>query len=94
MMMIEFMEGVKEEVRKAGQLLQDVRFAGDQSMVANIDKRLATLMHRLSDTAKTSDSKIIVKKTKTMVISRNRGKTVNIAILSKLVEKVDRFKYL
>ena len=38
--------------------------------------------------------KINVKKTKTMVISRERGKTVNIAIDGKLVEQVDRFKYL
>ena len=38
--------------------------------------------------------KINVKKTKTMVISRELGKTVNIAIDGKLVEQVDRFKYL
>ena len=94
MMMIEAMEGVEEGVRIAGQLLQDVRFADDQSMVANTEKGLETIMHRLSDTAKTYDMKINVKKTKTMVISRERGKTVNIAIDGKLVEQVDRFKYL
>ena len=38
--------------------------------------------------------KINVKNTKTMVISRERGKTLNIAIDGKLVEQVDRFKYL
>ena len=71
--MIEAMEGV-EGVRIAGQLLQDVRFADDQSMVTNIKKRLETIMHRLSDTAKTYDMKNNVTKTKTMVISRKRGK--------------------
>ena len=61
MMMIEAMEGV-EGVRIAGQLLQDVRFADDQSIVANTEKRLEILMYRLSDTAKTYDMKINVKK--------------------------------
>src|SRR5437868_15153252 len=93
-MMIDAMEGIEEGVRIAGQLLQDVRFADDQSMVANTEETLKTLVYKLSDIAKTYDLKINVKKTKVMVISREREKTVNIAIGGNLMEQVDRFKYL
>ena len=93
-MMIEAMEGVEEGVKIARQLLQNFRFIDDQSRVANTEKGLKTLMYRLNGTAKTYDMKINVKNTKTMMISREREKTVNIAIDGKLVEQVDRFKYL
>ena len=67
MMMVEAMEDVEEGVKIAGKWLQDVRFADDQAMTANTEKGLQTIMNKLSETAKTYNMKINVKKTKTMV---------------------------
>ena len=72
MMMVEAMEDVEEGVKIAGKWLQDVRFADDQAMTANMEKGLQTIINKLSETAKTYNMKINVKKTKTMVISKVR----------------------
>jgi len=56
-------------------LLQDVRFADDQGMVANIEKRLQKITDRVNDTAKAYDLKINVDKTKVMKVSRTGGET-------------------
>jgi hypothetical protein len=71
-MMVEAMEDVEEGVKIGGQWLKDVRFADDQAMVSNTEKGLQSIMNKLNDTAKTYDMKINVKKTKTMIITKNR----------------------
>ncbi len=73
-MMVEAMEGVEEGVKIGGQCLKDVRFADDQAMVSNTEEGLQSIMNKLNDTAKTYDMKINVKKTKTMIITKNMEK--------------------
>jgi hypothetical protein len=70
-MMVEAMDGVEEGVRIAGQWLRDVRFADDQSMMSGTEKGLQEIMNKVNDTAKSYDMRINVKKTKTMIISRD-----------------------
>ena len=76
-------------------MLSDVRFADDQGMLAGYIQRLIyNLMNGLERAAKGFAMKINVKKTKTMVVSRNGGKSVNIVIDGKKVEQVTKFRYL
>ena len=41
-MMTEAMEGIEEGIKVGGKLIQDVRFADDQGMIASTEKRLQT----------------------------------------------------
>ena len=80
MMMAEALEGAEEGIRVGGEIVADVRFADDQGMVASSQAELQTLMDRLNESAKEYDMKINVKKTKTMVVSKKGGGTVDIMI--------------
>ena len=73
-MMIEVMEDVEEGVKVGGQLLEDLKFADDQGMVLQTEKRLQTIMNALSETGKEYDMKINVKRTKVMRVCRNGSK--------------------
>ena len=94
MMMLEAMEETEQGVRVGGELLTDVRFADDQGMISSTESGLQELMDRLNNTAKRYDMKINVKKTKTMLVSRKEGKSVQIKIDGQLVEQMRKFKYL
>ena len=94
MLMLEAMEKVDEGVKIGGVLLKDIRFADDQGMVASTEKGLQKLIQVLNETSKNYGMKINVKKTKAMVVSNIRGRTVNIDIEGQRVEQVDKFKYL
>jgi Reverse transcriptase (RNA-dependent DNA polymerase) len=93
-MMLEAMVEIEEGVRVGGELSKDVRFADDQGMVASTEQGLKKVMDGLNEAAKTYDMKINVKKTKTMVVSREEGRTANIIIDGQNVEQVKKFKYL
>jgi hypothetical protein len=93
-MMIEAMEDIEEGVRVGGTLQKDIRFADDQGMVANSEAGLQRLMDGLNETAKRYDMKINVKKTKTMVVSKKGGDSIEIKIDGHRVEQVQKFKYL
>ena len=71
------MEDVEEGVKIGGQWVKDVRFADEQAMVANTEEGLQSIMNKLNEMAKTYDMKINVKKTKTMIITKNREKREN-----------------
>ncbi|CAF0810481.1 unnamed protein product [Didymodactylos carnosus] len=94
MMMIEAMDDVSAGIKVEGELLKDVRFADDQPMVASSEEDLQKLMDSLVKSKEKFDMKINVKKTKTMVISRQGGKLVNIIINGQTVEQVTKFRYL
>src|SRR6188768_2664424 len=79
---------------ESGELLSDVRFADDQGMLASSETDLQAIMSRLKGAAKKFDMRINVKKTKTMVVSRGGGKSVNIVIDGQKVEQVKKFRYL
>jgi hypothetical protein len=93
-MMSEAMEDIDEGVSVGGELIKDVRFADDQAMMACTEQGLQEVMDGLNGTAKRYDMKINVKKTKSMVVSRDEGRTVNIVIDGDKVEQVPTFKYL
>jgi hypothetical protein len=94
MMMKEAVEDIEEGVKVGGEWLKDVRFADDQGMVAGSEQGLQKLMDGLTTTAKKYDMKVNVKKTKTMLVSKGTGGTVNIVIDGQVVEQVKKFKYL
>lgn len=93
-MMKEAMEGMEEGIKVGGNIINDVRFADDQAMVSGTEEGLQTMMNRLEEIAKKYDMKINVKKTKVMVVSKEAGKKINITIDGKMIEQVDKFKYL
>jgi len=61
-------------------LITDIRFADDQGMMDNTEEGLKKTMDRLSKAAKEHDMKINVKKTKTMVVSKEGGVRTNIKV--------------
>jgi hypothetical protein len=87
------MEEIEEGVRVRGKLIQDVRFADDQGMVADTEQGLQKVIDRLTETEKRYDMKANVRKTKSMVISREEGRSVNLVINGQ-VEQVAKFKYI
>src|SRR6476469_7431713 len=94
MMMKEALENMEEGIRVGGELIKDVKYADDQGMVNNTEAGLQSLMDSLNTTAKHYDMKINIKKTKAMVVSRNRGERVNITVEGQSVEQVSKFRYL
>ena len=74
--------------------MKDVRFADDQGMVAGSEGGLQRLMDGLNRTAKEYDMKVNIKKTKVMKVSRKGEGVINITIDGKILEQVERFKYL
>ena len=63
-MMIEELEDMEEGVSVGGQLVNGVRFADDQGMVAGTEMVLQKLMNKLNDTAKNFGMKLIFKNQK------------------------------
>src|SRR6476619_4067214 len=66
---------------------QDMKYADDQGMVANMEAGLQSLLDSLNTTAKGYDMKINIKKTKAMVVSRNGGERVNITVEGQSIEQ-------
>ena len=93
-MMTEAMEGIEEGIKVGGKLIQDVRFADDQGMIASTEKGLQKIMDKLNATAENFGMKINTKKTKVMKVSRNVGEEINIVINGSRIEQVKSFKYL
>jgi hypothetical protein len=73
-MMQEAMHGSEEEVKVGEILMGDVRFADDQGMIDKTEEGFQLTMDRLCKTAREYNMKIIVKKTKTMVVSKKGGR--------------------
>src|SRR6476469_5864665 len=94
LMMKEALENVEEGIRIGGELIKDLKYADDQGMVANTEAGLQSLMDSLNTTAKHYDMKSNIKKTKAMVVSRNRGERVNKTVEGQSIEQVSKFRYL
>ena len=93
-MMTETMDGIEERIKVGGKLIQDVRLADDQGMIASTEKGLQKIMDKLNATAENFGMKINTKKTKVMKVSRNVGEEINIMINRSRIEQVKSFKYL
>ena len=84
------MENQKDGVKVGGQIVQAVRFADDQAMVANSNAGLQRIMDCLNKTSEEYGMKINLKKTKVMRISRNEGSNID----GEKLEQVKQFSYL
>ena len=93
-MMRDAIDDIEEGVVVGGRLVKDVRFADDQAMTASSNEGLQKLMDGVDRAAEDYGMRINVKKTKTMVISKEGGKKVDIKIGQHKVEQVQQFKYL
>ena len=90
----EALENSKDGVKVGGQLVNAVRFADDQAMVANTNAGLQRIMDCLDRTSKDYGMRINIKKTKVMRISREQGKSVTVIIDGQKLEQVKQFCYL
>ena len=63
-MMIEALEDVEEGTLVEGQIIRDVRFADNQSMIAGTERGLQILMTKRNNTAKKYNLKINIQKNK------------------------------
>jgi len=93
-MMNEAMEDVSEGVKVGGHIIQAVRFADDQAMVASTAEGLQSIMTTLNEIVERYKMRINRKKTKVMKIGKNLGEALHISINGVELEQVTQFKYL
>src|SRR6218665_2501648 len=93
-MMREAMEEMSEGIKVGGQLMNALRFADDQAMIAASQKGLQKMMDRQNKISEEYDMKINIKKTKIMRISSGKERTVKISIDEKELEQDGKFCYL
>jgi len=93
-MMKEAMEDVEDGVHVGGHVIQAVRFADDQAMIASSVEGLQNIMTKLNNIVKNYKMKINEKKTKVMKIGRGEAEQVKIVINGNELEQVHQFKYL
>jgi hypothetical protein len=93
-MMKEAMEEVEDGVKVGGHIIQAVRFADDQAMVADSKVGLQNIMTKLNEVVGHYKMKINEKKTKVMMIGKEEAQQVQISINGNTLEQVHQFKYL
>src|SRR6201996_432643 len=94
MMMFEAGQDSEEGVNIVGKRMRDVRFADGQAMIGNSEYGLQQTMNELNQKAENYGMKINIKKTKTIVISKEAGKILNIYVNGGKIDQVEGFKYL
>ena len=78
-----------------GRKISNLRYADDTALMANSEIELQRIAERVNDKGKEFGMKINVKKTKTMVVSRNAVvPRMNIVLDGQRVEQVAHFTYL
>src|SRR5437870_5318085 len=92
-MMVEEMEGIEDGIKVGGKLFKDVRFADDQGMIAKSEAGLQKITDGLNSTSLEYGTKINIKKTEVIKVSKVGGE-VNITINGTKIEQVKSFKYL
>jgi hypothetical protein len=90
----EALENVEEGVKVGGHLVNAVRFADDQAMVASTNAGLQKIMDSLNRVSGKYGMKINIKKTKVLRISRKEGKPMTVNINGNKLEQVTQFCYL
>lgn len=92
----EALENVNTGVKVGGRLIQAVRFADDQAMVADSLKGLQEMMNRLNETSEKYGMKINVGKTKVMSITKNDYPCpdLKMTINGQKIDTVKNFCYL
>ena len=90
----EALECNTDGIKVGGHLVQAIRFADDQAMVANTVKALQRLMDALDKTSEEFGMRINIKKTKVMVISKGKTQKVAVYLHNEKLEQVTEFCYL
>jgi len=74
----------------------NLRFADDTVLMAESDTDLQAIVNKVKETSAVFGMKMNVKKTKTMIVDRERGNNdvANIIVDGKTLEQVDKFVYL
>jgi len=81
-------------VRFSGNKRTNLRYTDDAVLVAETRKALQRMMDKLNESCKVYGMAINVKKTKVMVVSRTGKEMCSIVLDNKILEQVDRYKYL
>ena len=76
-----------------GTNINNIRYADDTALLASSNDDLQKLVDKVKKESDQQALNMNVSKTKTMVISRDEGKTAKIKVEGKLLEQVDHFKY-
>jgi hypothetical protein len=90
----EAMDGREDGVKVGGQLVNAIRFADDQAMLASNNAGLQRIMNRLNETSGEYGMEINIAKTKVMRISRTGGKSMDITVNGVKLEQVKQYCYL
>ena len=77
-----------------GKNMNNLRYADDTVLLAESKDDLQILTNNVRHHSKESGLDMNVKKTKTMIISRDNGTRANISIDNEELEQVEEFKYL
>ena len=84
-----------EGIRIHGKNLNNLRFADDTALIANDEKNLQQIVTKVRDATSKAGLDMNVKKTKTMIISKDpEGKKLNIRVGNEVLEQIEKMKYL
>ena len=92
--MNETLEDSVDGIKVGGHLVNAVRFADDQAMVASTEAGLQRIMDQLVSVSQDYGMRINVKKTKVMKISKEGTGKVNITVDTTRIEQVKELCYL
>ena len=93
-MMKEAKVELKDGVKVGGHIVQAVRFADDQAMIAQTAEGLQNIMTKPNEVVNRYKMKINEKKTKVMKIGKEVEEQIRITINGNTLEQVHQFKYL
>ena len=77
-----------------GENTNNLRYADDTALIAESEEKLQETVDRVYSESLEKGLRMNVKKTKTMVVSRNASPQVKIVVDGQELEQVKRFKYL
>ena len=77
-----------------GTNINNIRYADDTALLASTNEDLQKIVDKVKKESDQQALNMNVSKTKTMVISREEGKTAQIKVEGMLLEQVEHFKYL
>ena len=84
-----------EGIRIHGKNLNNLRYADDTALIANDEKNLQKIVTKVRDVSSKAGLDMNVKKTKTMIISKDpEGKKLNIRVGNEVLEQIENMKYL
>ena len=77
-----------------GRCLNNLRYADDTALLADSSQNLQNLMDAVKEGSEEKGLSMNVRKTKTMVVSKNENVTANISVENETLEQLEIFKYL